>query len=57
MTYTEELNDLRAEMDNCDSCLSMRVQGIIPACCQDHLDEQMLIFDKYNDKFNEVNEK
>ena len=32
--------NLRNEIDNCDDCLNLKQQGIIPGCCQFHIDKQ-----------------
>lgn len=32
--------ELRAEIDSCDACISLKMEGHIPGCCQYHLDKQ-----------------
>ena len=37
----EKLAELEREMKECPDCGAMRMQGLVPACCQYHLDKQM----------------
>lgn len=32
------------EMQNCDECLRLKIQKIIPSCCQEHLDMQTELY-------------
>jgi len=32
--------NLRNEIDNCGECQTLKSQGIIPGCCQFHIDKQ-----------------
>jgi hypothetical protein len=32
--------NLRQEMNNCDECIRLKMEDIIPCCCQYHLDKQ-----------------
>jgi hypothetical protein len=32
--------ELRQEMNGCDECQYLKMQGLIPGCCQYHIDKQ-----------------
>ena len=40
-----QLEEIEQDMKDCPECSDMRMQGLIPACCQEHLDEQMNLHD------------
>jgi len=42
----DETNELLEEMKGCSECGAMRMQGLTPAVCQYHLDEQQRIYNK-----------
>lgn len=38
---TEKLDQILLDMKSCDQCLDLKRKGVIPGCCQYHLDKQM----------------
>ena len=44
----QEIEQVSQDMGICPECQDMKMQGLMPGCCQQHLDDQMRIHDKYN---------
>lgn len=37
---SDEMDYLLREMNNCDDCLKLKLKGVIPGCCQYHINKQ-----------------